>query len=209
MVLWTPSARNAAGGTSAIQSLVLSAVANANLAYTHSLVGAHLRLVHSAEVAFTEATSNISGDLNSFRANGDGKLDIVHSLRQQYGADVVTLLGNGYAAAGACGVGYLMSSPSTAFASSAFNVVDRTCAAGYLSYAHEVGHNQGLQHDPGSAGSTPSYAYAYGYQDPGGAFRTVMSYGGCDADFVFFEPGRLVWRAAHRHIDPGQRPGAS
>ena len=47
--------------------------------------------------------------------------------------------------------------------------------AGYLSYAHEVGHNQGLHHDPASSGgSVGSYSYAYGYQDPGGAFRTVM-----------------------------------
>ena len=34
LVVWTPAARSGAGGTSAIQSLVLSAVANANLAYS-------------------------------------------------------------------------------------------------------------------------------------------------------------------------------
>jgi hypothetical protein len=37
MVVWTPAARNAVGGTqAAIESLVQSAVANANLAYTNS-----------------------------------------------------------------------------------------------------------------------------------------------------------------------------
>ena len=56
MVLWTPAARNAVGGSqSAIESLVLSAVANANLTYTNSQGNARLRLVHSGEVAFTEA----------------------------------------------------------------------------------------------------------------------------------------------------------
>ena len=79
---------------------------------------------------------------------------------------------------GACGIGSLMSTVSTSFAGSAFNVVDRTCAVGNLSYVHEVGHNQGLHHDPANASSTPSYPYAYGYQDPSGIFRTVMSYGG-------------------------------
>ena len=44
-----------------------------------------------------------------------------------------------------------MTTVSTSFASSAFKVVDRTCAVGNLSYAHEVGHNQGLQHDPANA----------------------------------------------------------
>lgn len=178
LVVWSPAARAAAGGTAAIESLVLSAVANANLSYSNALVNTRLRLVHSAEVAFTETPSNMSGDLTSLQGKTDGKIDAVHTLRDQYGADVVTLLGEGYAGAGYCGIGYLMSSPSTSFASNAFNIVDRTCAAGYLSYAHEVGHNQGLHHDPGNASSTPSYPYAYGYQDPGGVFRTVLSYGG-------------------------------
>jgi hypothetical protein len=177
MVLWTPAARTAAGGQANIQSLILAAVNNANLAYTNSLVNARLKLVYSAEVTFTETPSNISSDLSALRGTTDGKADSIHALRDQYGADVVSLIGNGYAAAGYCGVGYLMSFASTSFASNAFNIVDRTCAAGYLSFAHEVGHNQGLQHDPANAGGTPSYNYAYGYQDPGGAFRTVLSYG--------------------------------
>ena len=178
MVLWTPAARSAAGGQANIESLILAAVTNANLAYGNSLVNARLKLVYSAEVPFTEAPSNMSGDLSALRGTTDGRIDDIHSLRDQHGADVVSLIGNGYAGAGYCGLGYLMSSPSTSFAASAFNVVDRTCAAGYLSFAHEVGHNQGLHHDPANAGSTPSYNYAYGYQDPGNAFRTVMSYGG-------------------------------
>ena len=42
-------------------------------------------------------------------------MDQVHTLRNQYGADVVSLIGSGYAAAGYCGIGYLMSSVSTGF----------------------------------------------------------------------------------------------
>jgi hypothetical protein len=174
MVLWTPAARNAVGGTvSAIQSLVTLAVANANQAYVNSHVSAKLRLVYSGELAFTEHTSAISSDISAFSSNSS-----VRTLRSKYGADVVTLLGNGYAKAGSCGYGYIMSTLSTAFWPWAYNVVDRSCAAGYLSYAHEVGHNEGLQHDPADAsGSLPAEPYAYGYQDPSGAFRTVLSYG--------------------------------
>ena len=62
MVLWTPAARNAVGGTTdAIQSLVLAAVANANVAYANSGVHAQLRLVYSGEVNYTETPSDISG----------------------------------------------------------------------------------------------------------------------------------------------------
>ncbi len=157
MVLWTPAARNAVGGTTdAIQSLVLAAVANANLAYANSGVHAQLRLVYSGEVNYTETPSNISGDLDALSTSGDGKIDQAQSLRAQYGADVVTLIGNGYAANGSCGIGYIMSTVSTSFAPYAYTVVDQSCAAGYLSYAHEVGHNEGLQHDPANAGSAPS-----------------------------------------------------
>ena len=187
MVVWTPSARNAVGGTTdAIQSLVLAAVANANLAYSNSHVNAQLRLVYSGEVSYTE--SGIDTDLSRLSTKGDGILDQVHTLRTQYGADVVTLIGNGYAAGGTCGIGYLMTSVSTNFAPYAFTVVDQSCAAGYLSYAHEVGHNQGLQHDPANAGSAPSYPFAYGYQDPAGQFRTVLAYGGATRIPYFSSP---------------------
>ncbi len=182
MVVWTPNARAATGGTEAgIRSLVELAVANANTTYTNSLVPVQLRLVYSGEVAFTENTGNIQGDLSALAGKTDGRGDNVHALREQYAADIVSLVGSGYTSgSGACGMGYLMGSPSTSFASEAFNVVDQACAAGNLTFAHEVGHNQGLHHDPPSAigYGTPSYSYAYGYQDPGGAFRTVLSYGG-------------------------------
>ena len=180
MVVWTPAARNAVGGTEdAIESLVLSSVANANLSYANSLVNARLRLVYAGEVAYSEGLSGISGDLSALGSPNDGLVDQVHTMRNQHGADIVTLIGSGYVASGACGIGFRMTMPSTSFASSAFNVVDWQCAAGYLSYAHEVGHNQGLHHDPSNAsGSAAIYPYAYGYQDPSGAFRTVLSYGG-------------------------------
>lgn len=188
MVLWTPAARAAVGGSQAsIESLVQSAVANANLAYTNSGINARLRLVHAEEASYTETT--IQNDLTALRTNGDGVLDAVHSLRNQYGADVVTLLGSGYA--GSCGIGYMMGAPSTSFAPYAFDVVDQSCAAGYLSYAHEVGHNQGLNHDPANASATPSYSYAYGYQDSGGVFRTVLSYGSAHRVPFFSNPNVL------------------
>ena len=151
MVVWTPLAETAAGGQAAMESLALASVENANLVYANSGVNAQLRLVYGAKVNYVENGANISADLTAIRSTSDGLMDQVHTLRSQYGADVVTLIGEGYRAAGACGIGSLMTTVSTSFASHAFNVVDRTCAVGNLSYAHEVGHNQGLQHDPANA----------------------------------------------------------
>ena len=66
--------------------------------------------------------------------------------------------------------------------------MDQACAAANLSYAHELGHNEGLQHDPANAGSAGAFPYAYGYQDPSGLFRTVMSYGGATRIPYFSSP---------------------
>jgi hypothetical protein len=186
MVLWTPAATAAAGGTTAMRSLVDLAVANTNQAYANSGVTQRIRLVHAAEISHTESSPNT--DLTRLTGTSDGYLDSVHSLRNTYGADVVTLVGGTYAGSGYCGLGYLMNYVSTGFATNAFNIVDRSCAAGNLSYAHEVGHNMGLHHDPANAGSTAAYSYAFGYPDPGGAFRTVMSYGGAPRVRHFSNP---------------------
>jgi hypothetical protein len=189
MIVWTPKAESAAGGRAAMDSLALSSVANANLVYSNSGVNAQLRLVHAAPVDYVETGSNITGDHDALVATADGRIDNVHTLRSQYGADVVTLIGDGYRSAGYCGIGYLMTSVTTSFASLAFNVVDRTCAVGNLSYAHEVGHNQGLHHDPANAGGGASTPYAFGYQDPSGYFRTVLSYGGATRIPYLSNPG--------------------
>jgi hypothetical protein len=190
MVVWTPAARTAVGGTTAMQNLVNLAVANANTAYANSQITTRLRLVHSQEVSFTENAANISADLTKLSTTNDGSLEDVHTLREQYKADLVSLIGTGYASgSGACGIGYLMTSVSTSFASAAFNVVDQLCAAGNLSLAHELGHNQGLHHDPANASGQGAYPYAYGYQEPGGHFRTVMSYGTATRIMNFSNPG--------------------
>ena len=130
MVVWTPAARNAVGGAqAAIDSLIQSAVANANLAYANSGINAQLRLVHSEEVNFTE--TSIQTDLCA-PDSGDGMLDRVQSLRDQYGADIVTLWQRLRVASARLGTGSLLSTASTSFpAPWAFNVVVQSCAAGY------------------------------------------------------------------------------
>ena len=190
MVLWTPKARTAAGGVAGIQSLIDLAVANANTAYANSGVTQRIRLVYSQEVNYTEA--GIDTDLSRLTIGGDGFLDEAQTLRDQYGADLVSLIGAGYAGSGSCGLGYMMSSPSAGFAGFGFTAVDQSCAASNLSLAHELGHNMGLNHDPANSSGTPAFSYAYGYQDPAGLFRTVMAYpcgtGACPRIMRFSNP---------------------
>jgi hypothetical protein len=172
LVVYTPAARSAAGGTAAMHALVDLAVSNANTSYANSGVTQRLRLVYRGEVAYTEQPSNMSSDLSRLRLTSDGFLDDVHALRDTYRADFVSLLTG---ATDFCGLGYLMTSVNTTFAQYAFNITAWNCAGQNLSFAHELGHNMGLSHDFANAGSAGAYPYSYGYQDPG-FFRTVMAY---------------------------------
>jgi hypothetical protein len=196
LVAYTPAVRGAAGGTAAMQSLVALAVSETNTGYSQSQVAQRIRLAHSTEIQYTESSDNDAGwssDLSRLRSKTDGHMDGIHALRDQYGADLVVLIveKNAY-----CGLGYMMNTLSSAFESSAFCIVARTCATGYYSFAHEMGHNMGSHHDHANADSLGVYPYSFGYQSPSKAWRTIMAYNcagtSCTRINYWSNPG-LIW----------------
>ena len=175
LVVYTPASR-VRYGQAVLESMVVSAVNAANQAYLNSGVNITLNLVGVQEVPYDEA-STISTTLSDLRGTTDGKMDAVHGLRDAVGADLVSLISED---SDACGIGYLMRSESTSFASASFNVVYSSCLSQH-SLAHELGHNQGNMHDRVTSGtSTGIFPYSYGYRrcdtTDGSGFRTVMSY---------------------------------
>lgn len=172
MVVYTTAAKNAKGGTSAMQSLINLAVTETNSAYTSSTATQQLVLVHTEEMVGYTEPSSMSTMLSDLRGKNDGKMDNVHTLRDQYAADCVSLFcaNNSY-----CGIAYLMTSVSHSFESNAFNVVSYTCATGYYSFGHELGHNMGCAHDRQNA-SGAAYSYAYGFRTSNNVYRTIMAY---------------------------------
>lgn len=188
LVVYTPAALARYGTLSALTAEVNLGVSNSNVSLANAGLAHRFRLVHMSAVSYTESGSS-STDLGFVRNSTDGVLDDVHALRDSVGADVVTLLTQP-ASPDACGVGYVMNTNSSSFATYAFNVVVATCAGANLTLAHEVGHNMGLQHDFSNA-SFPGVAnYAYGYAIPGVA-RTVMAYAcspSCAREQVFSTP---------------------
>lgn len=169
LAVYTPQARAAAGSAANVEAQIQAAVDRANLSFTNSLVNAAFRLVRVAEVAHNDA-ANLDTDLSWVQTD-----PTVASLRNSSGADLVSLIvenGGGY-----CGMGFLMQSVNTGFAPYGFQVTARGCAVGNLSYAHEHGHNSGMEHDPanGSPSTSASYPYSFGHT-VNGVFRTVMSY---------------------------------
>lgn len=54
-----------------------------------------------------------------------------------------------------------------------------SCSTGYYSFGHEIAHGLGANHDRGTANACNISTYPqynYGYRDPSGAFRDIMSY---------------------------------
>lgn len=176
LVLYTPAAATANSGADNLKSKTIAAIEAANTAYINSGVGIRLNLVGWQMVDYSE-TGDMGVSLSDLRGTTDGKMDDAHSLRNQLGADLVSLLTN---ETNYCGIAYLGSASGNS--SLAFSVVSPNCFAGHT-FAHEIGHNQGNHHDRVSASGSPAYPYSYGYRTcdypslaNGQSFRTVMAY---------------------------------
>jgi hypothetical protein len=169
LFLYTATARTQAGGTAAVNSLVTTSVARVNAAYVASGIETRCRLAAAVEIIYTESGEALT-DLGVLRTNPN-----VQAMRNQYAADVVSLLVSRdpkYS-----GFGYVMDQNSVSFAPYAYNVVVHYSFLPYVyALAHEIGHNQGAHHEPGN-GCPGLFVYSCGYTDTVNRFYTVMSYG--------------------------------
>lgn len=125
---------------------------------------AQVRLVKCLVINYVSSGS-ASLDLSRSRTMGDGFLDEIHTERDLNGADTVILIGK---SGDSCGVAYLTSGPTTAFA----YVMDGCISNSSLE--HEWGHNVGMNHDLPNA-QNPNYPYHYGWCF-GNGFKDVMTY---------------------------------
>ena len=186
IVVYTPEARDGAGGVAQIEATALAAVDAMNLSMDNSLVDSEANLTFTGLVDYND-TGDSSDDLNWVRTSTQ-----VGALRNAFGGDMVSLL---VQTMGGCGRGYVMRNPGPSFASSAVQVTRRSCAVGNLSFAHEFGHNLGLEHNPENSSATSATAsnpWSFG-QYHSGSYRTVMSYsnpctGGCTRRQYFSNP---------------------
>jgi peptidyl-Asp metalloendopeptidase len=176
LVVYTPASVSRAGSEATLQSQIANAVAAANTAYANSQIGITLNVVGMALTQYTE-TGDMGAALSALRSPNDGLMDEVHALRDQAGADLVALINED---GNYCGIAYVMTSVGSSFASYAFGVTARNCLSNQT-LAHEIGHNQGNQHDretvAANGGGSGAYPYSFGYRRcVTGGFRTVMSY---------------------------------
>lgn len=170
LVVYTPTARVAAGGTAQMEAFVQAAVDVANTAYDNSQVSQDLALRGTEEIDYDESGVPVGAQLMWLRDDTG-----IASLRDAYAADLVAMISE---TPPGCGRGYVMRDPGPLFEPFAFSVIHRPCAVGNLSFAHELGHNMGLEHDPANSDAYPnggSYPWSFGHFVDG-EFRTVMAY---------------------------------
>ena len=148
MVVYTPAA--AALGN--IDTFIQFALNNTNGAYRNSSIPFRLRLVHKAQVDYTQHADNMELDLRRLTGSSDGYMDEIHGLRDRYGADLVALFVAGPVPSGTCGFAWVPQFgryQTSSFDTLGFSVTGRRCeATDWRIFAHELGHNQGAWHDP-------------------------------------------------------------
>jgi len=75
-----------------------------------------------------------------------------------------------------CGIAFL----NTAFSCRAISVTKKSCATGYYSFGHEIGHNFGSNHNPEQYSSTSGDGYGHLIKPTGetefSGFRTILAY---------------------------------
>ncbi|MGV6814285.1 MAG: reprolysin-like metallopeptidase [Phycisphaerales bacterium] len=186
LLVYTPTAATNIGGTTEMLNRINIAVDNLNLAMTNSGLSTQFRLVHTQELVYTES-GDMFAQLEDLRVPDDGVMDDVHNLRDQYKADLVSMITNSTTVCGVANFAYEANTPKPEFA---FSVINKNCLGdGSYTFAHEIGHNLGMVHDwietPCANGGQP---YAKGYTAPDESFQTVMGVSGFPRVGYFSNP---------------------
>jgi len=181
LVVYTAEARAAAGGTTAIRSLIDLATSETNAAYRNSGVSHSIRIVGRQETSFSESGfvcgAGVSTCFSAFlKSAKEGSIPGVHSLRNSTGADLVVMLVKGDNSL--CGLGYFMTPVAASFAPFGYSVTQTSCATGNYTFGHEIGHNMSARHDRANDNTDGApFNYNHGYVDTVNNFKTIMGTG--------------------------------
>jgi peptidyl-Asp metalloendopeptidase len=172
MVVYTGAAAAGWGNDSRARAAIELVVAETNQAIRNSGVNSGVRLVHVAQVGYTESGDSAI-DLGRLQAQTDGFLDDVHSTRDRYAADVVMLIAE-RSERTVSGRAYLNGPRSGA--ATGFGFVRRDAMDNGRTFAHELGHVLGAHHDWYVTSEAGAFSYSKGYVSLAGRFLDLMAY---------------------------------
>ncbi len=202
LAVYTAAAATAAGGDAALRAKIDLAASVANQAYANSTLPIQVRIVGKLLVDYTES-GIYQTDLPRLTERADGFMDSVHADRDTYGADIVSLWVSSLNAGGA---GFsLFALGSNDDGRFGFQVM-RQDVASTETFAHELGHNFGCQHDRVTTFPGGFFNYSYGYREPGSAWKTIMAYPP-GANILYFSNPNLVYNGPLGNPGPMGVPG--
>ena len=143
-----------------IEDKIQQAMGETNTIFASSDTTPRMTVIHVASAgSYTEST-DLAKELTRLKyVDGVEKsktnelfayLDDIHDLRNEYGADVVSLItkpSGRFTDGSACGRAALMRVEAPWFEKEAFTVVPQDCMVGNFSFGHELGHLMGANHE--------------------------------------------------------------
>ncbi|MFC5461921.1 M12 family metallo-peptidase [Massilia niabensis] len=172
LIVYTSRVKAALGGEASVRARAVSAVNKGNDVLENSNVDVRLGLAAVVELPDYSEISGKKGYYTMLEQLVKGSvigLEKLHALRDQYEADLVSLLvANGSLG----GLANVMSKPSASFANRAYSVVNYDSAS-IWTLVHEIGHNFGCCHETGCK-YTPSYSKGHTFKADGSTWNTVM-----------------------------------
>ncbi|MEM1215697.1 MAG: reprolysin-like metallopeptidase [Bacteroidota bacterium] len=203
LVVYTPKSKVIADSLSgSIEAHTQELIDATNEAYERSGVIVRLEIADVRTIDFNFVQEVIINDPNATSATAitalvdpaDGIVDEIHVWRDEVSADIAILKANlcgGSAAPSQLNfVSEFLGFPDI---DGAFAMVgDETCQNNPFTFAHEIGHLQGCNHQPGFGATNPDAPYANGLVSNQGGFRTIMATAGSDRVGIFSSPD-VVW----------------
>ncbi len=179
MLVYDTTASTWVAGNGGMEAFSQDVVNRMNQAVDNTGLDMTFRLVHSASVDYTH--EDFETDLNALQT-GTGEFSGTHTLRDDYGADLVALLVDTGSPYGWVGLGYTLwrysGTPNYSFTVNAIQAVDIS-----HTMTHEVGHNLGAHHSK-YQDSSPGpneyldnqYSAGWYFTGNGADYHTIMAY---------------------------------
>ncbi len=151
LVLYGRGALADAGGIAPLSTWVVRQVNYLNAVMANSGVSTRFEVANLRELGIT-SVSSLSAELSRLASTTDGYYDAIHGWRDQYQADLVSLVVADHPAHGNfAGLAYRPASFSSLRPSSGFSVLEFD--QGDHVFTHEILHNLGCHHDPANISS--------------------------------------------------------